>query len=226
MRTHSGARRVFMVSCSSSAIEVAQSTVARYMCRHSRPPSQGWRTFPQQSPTASRRSTPCPADDRIPNSVLFGHCAPRTTTLGVVWRDGKPNGGVDLAPGHRGAPVGPASATSVSGSRHLVWSSLFAAADLHNGHSGPSDRTTIALAKMLTLSGSAGSIRRECLDHMIVFGEAHLRRVLRGYGAYYNGSRTHRSLNKDAPLHRAIERLGAVVSRPVLGCLHHQYCRI
>jgi len=71
-----------------------------------------------------------------------------------------------------------------------------------------------------------GSTRRECLDHMIVFGEAHLRRILRGYAAYYNVSRTHRSLNKDAPLHRAIERLGAVVSRPVLGGLHHQYCRI
>src|ERR1700730_16590627 len=69
-----------------------------------------------------------------------------------------------------------------------------------------------------------GSIRRECLDPMIVFGEAHLRRILRGYAAYYNVSRTHRSLNKDAPLHRAIERLGAVVSRPVLGGLHHQYC--
>jgi transposase InsO family protein len=52
-----------------------------------------------------------------------------------------------------------------------------------------------------------GSIRRECLDHMIVFGEAHLRRTLRGYAAYYNVSRTHQSLNKDAPLHRAIERL-------------------
>jgi transposase InsO family protein len=52
-----------------------------------------------------------------------------------------------------------------------------------------------------------GSIRRGCLDHMIVFGEAHLRRILRGYAGYYNGSRTHRSLNKDAPFHRAIERL-------------------
>jgi hypothetical protein len=71
-----------------------------------------------------------------------------------------------------------------------------------------------------------GSIRRECLDHIIVFGEAHLRRIHRGYAAYYNVSRTHRSLNKDAPLQRAIERLGAVVSRPVLGGLHHQYCRI
>jgi transposase InsO family protein len=71
-----------------------------------------------------------------------------------------------------------------------------------------------------------GSIRRECLDHMTVFGEAHLRRILSGYAAYYNASRTHRSLNKDAPLRRAIERLGAVVSRPVLVGLHHQYGRI
>jgi len=71
-----------------------------------------------------------------------------------------------------------------------------------------------------------GSIRRECLDHMIVFGEAHLRRILRGYAAYYNEARTHRSLNKDAPFHRAIRRLRAITSQPVLGGLHHQYCRI
>jgi hypothetical protein len=71
-----------------------------------------------------------------------------------------------------------------------------------------------------------GSIRRECLDHMIVFGEAHLRRILGAYAAYYNESRTHRSLNKDAPFHRAIERLGAITSHPILGGLHHQYCRI
>ena len=71
-----------------------------------------------------------------------------------------------------------------------------------------------------------GTIRRECLDHMIVFGEAHLRRILRKYAAYYNESRIHRSLNKDAPFHRAIERVGAITSQPVLGGLHHQYCRI
>jgi transposase InsO family protein len=76
------------------------------------------------------------------------------------------------------------------------------------------------------VEGLIGSIRRECLDHMIVFGEAHLRRTLRGYAAYYNVSRTHRSLNKEAPLHRAIERFGAGVSRPVLGGLHNQYWRI
>jgi transposase InsO family protein len=71
-----------------------------------------------------------------------------------------------------------------------------------------------------------GTIRRECPHHMIVLGAAHLRRTLGKYAAYYNESRIHRSLNKDAPLQRAIERLGAITSQPVLGGLHHQYCRI
>jgi hypothetical protein len=53
-----------------------------------------------------------------------------------------------------------------------------------------------------------------------------MRRVLGKYAAYYNESRIHRSLNKDAPFHRAIERLGVITSQPVLGGLHHQYCRI
>src|SRR5256886_3263737 len=71
-----------------------------------------------------------------------------------------------------------------------------------------------------------GSIRRECVDHMVVLGEAHLRRMLNSYARYYNESRIHRSLSKDAPFPRAIERLGVITSRPVLGGLHHQYCRI
>src|SRR6266496_2461531 len=71
-----------------------------------------------------------------------------------------------------------------------------------------------------------GSIRRECVDHLVVLGETHLRRVLNSYARYYNESRIHRSLNKDAPFPRAIERLGVITSRPVLGGLHHQYCRI
>ena len=71
-----------------------------------------------------------------------------------------------------------------------------------------------------------GSIRRECLDHVIVFGEAHLRRILGAYAAYYSESRTHRSLSKDTPLQRATQRVGAITSQPILGGLHHHYCRI
>ena len=71
-----------------------------------------------------------------------------------------------------------------------------------------------------------GSIRRECLDHVIVFGEAHLRRVLRDYSHYYNANRTHWSLGKDAPLLRPVQHTGKIVSRPILGGLQHHYVRI
>ena len=72
-----------------------------------------------------------------------------------------------------------------------------------------------------------GSIRRECLDHVVVFNERHLRRVLRSYLAYYHGSRTHLALGKDTPEPRAIEPAGAgrVVARPEVGGLHHRYER-
>jgi transposase InsO family protein len=71
-----------------------------------------------------------------------------------------------------------------------------------------------------------GSLRRECVDHIVVLGEAHLRRILTKYATYYNELRTHRSLKKDAPIPRPIQHVGRITSGPVLGGLHHHYCRI
>jgi transposase InsO family protein len=71
-----------------------------------------------------------------------------------------------------------------------------------------------------------GSIRRECVDHIIALGEMHLRRVLKSYADYYNCVRTHRSFNKDAPVSRPVQRTGVVSSRAILGCLHHRYARV
>src|SRR4029077_9557432 len=71
-----------------------------------------------------------------------------------------------------------------------------------------------------------GSIRRECLDHIFVLGEAHLRRVLRTYADYYNKIRTHRSLDKDAPIFRPAQSTGNIKSHPILGGLHHHYARV
>jgi transposase InsO family protein len=71
-----------------------------------------------------------------------------------------------------------------------------------------------------------GSIRRECIDHVVVFGERHLRHVLLSYMTYYNDARTHLSLNKDAPAPRTIQTSGRVSCQPILGGLHHQYARI
>jgi transposase InsO family protein len=71
-----------------------------------------------------------------------------------------------------------------------------------------------------------GTLRRECLDQMLIFGEAHLRHILTLYASYYNESRTHLSLRKDAPLGRTVQRYGTIAAKPILSGLHHSYARI
>ena len=71
-----------------------------------------------------------------------------------------------------------------------------------------------------------GSIRRESLDHLIVFGEAHLRGFLKAYASYYNEVRTHLSLDKDAPDFRRAQKFGRIAAMPIRSALHHQYVRI
>jgi transposase InsO family protein len=71
-----------------------------------------------------------------------------------------------------------------------------------------------------------GTLRRDCVDQMVIFGETHLRRILSAYAAYYNQARTHLALQKDAPSRRAVQRSGAIVAIPILTGLHHQYIRI
>lgn len=71
-----------------------------------------------------------------------------------------------------------------------------------------------------------GTLRRDCLDHVLVLGETHLRRVLTLYSQYYNETRTHLGLSKDTPLRRAVQRSGTVISAPILSGLHHRYARI
>ena len=70
-----------------------------------------------------------------------------------------------------------------------------------------------------------GTIRRECLVHVIVFSERHLERILDEYVAYYNESRTHLGIKKYCPEPRPVEApdSGPIVALPVLGGLHHRY---
>ena len=72
-----------------------------------------------------------------------------------------------------------------------------------------------------------GSIRRECLDHVIVLNETHLRRTLARYASYYHGARTHLSLAEDAPTPRPAQAItdGDVIAFPEVGGLHHRYER-
>src|SRR5262249_2202586 len=71
-----------------------------------------------------------------------------------------------------------------------------------------------------------GTVRRKCLDRLLIFGEAHLRQLLSSYAAYYNEVRTHMALSKDAPLGRRGHKSGVIVAIPVLLGLHHHYVRI
>ncbi len=72
-----------------------------------------------------------------------------------------------------------------------------------------------------------GTLRRDCIDHVIVVDENHLRRILREYLAYYHGCRTHLSLEKDSPEPRKVESpdQGKIVEFPMVGGLHHRYSR-
>jgi len=80
--------------------------------------------------------------------------------------------------------------------------------------------------EVAVLKQAVGPIRRDCLDHVVVFGEQHLRHLLNSYQRYYNEVRTHLSLKKDAPLRRDVRRVGRVLPLPILGGLHHQYVRV
>jgi hypothetical protein len=72
-----------------------------------------------------------------------------------------------------------------------------------------------------------GTLRRDCIDHVIVFNETHLRRILRDYLVYYHSCRTHLSLEKDSPKPREVESpdQGTIVEFPMVGGLHHRYAR-
>jgi transposase InsO family protein len=71
-----------------------------------------------------------------------------------------------------------------------------------------------------------GSIRRECVDHVIVLGEAHRRRILKSYSRYYNEARAHLALDNDAAVSRSVQRTGVIRSVAILDGLHHHYIRI
>ena len=91
----------------------------------------------------------------------------------------------------------------------------------------PIRRKLHCLANRKFMGGhSIGSIRRKCLDHVVVLGERHLRHLLANYATYYNGVRTHLALDKDAPLHRPAQTVGLIASVTWLGGLHRHYVRM
>ena len=90
----------------------------------------------------------------------------------------------------------------------------------------PPNVIEIALVECIYVERLIGTLRRECLDHVLIFGEWHLRRILALYSSYYNQTRTHLALRKDVPLRRAVQGSGTIVATPILFGLHHRYARI
>src|SRR5258705_4602589 len=205
--------------------EVSQSSVAKYMVKRCGPPSQGWSTF------LRNHAPDIAAMDlfivpTIGFELLYGLAIVRLARRDLVW--------INVTP-HPTAEWVARQITEAfpwnEAPRHLI-------RDRDQGYGAAATRRLRAMGirDKPIAPGSPwqnafaerliGSIRRECVNHLVVLGEAHLRRILTKYAAYYNGLRTHRSLNKDAPIHRAIQRVGRIVSAPVLDGLHHHYCRI
>ena len=207
------------------AIDIGQTSVAKYMVRFRKPPSQGWKTFLRNHahgiasidlfvvPTATFRM--------LYGLLILGHGRRKIMALDVT--------------AHPTAAWVAQQVTEACGwdapPEYLIRDNdaIFGAVFTRRLRSmGIRDRPTAPRSPWQ--NGYAerliGSIRRECLDHVVVFGERHLRHLLRSYMGYYNQTRTHLSLGKDSPLTRAIEAIGRIIAIPILGGLHHRYARI
>ena len=205
--------------------ELAQSTVAKYMAKRCGPPSQGWRTFLQNhAPViAAMDLFVVPT---IGFDLLYALVIIRLDRRDLVWINVTTNPTAEwIARQITEAFPWDDAPRYLIRDRDRVYGTVVTrrlrAMGIRDKPIAPGSPWQNGFAERLI-----GSIRRECVDHMIVFGEAHLRRILTKYAAYYNELRTHRSLNKDAPIHRAIQYVGSIVSTPVLGGLHHKYVRV
>jgi putative transposase len=207
-------------------LTVSQATVSQYMLRPRRPPSQAWRAFLMNHardlialdfltvPTATFRV--------LFVLVVLSHRRRRLVHFNVTEHPTAEWTGRQLieACGQEESP------------RHLIrdrdgvygerFSRQARTLDIREAVIAPRSPWQNAYAERVI-----GSIRRECLDHVVVIGERHLRGILSQYVDYYNGTRTHLSLAKDAPDPRSVQppRQGNVVQVPRVGGLHHEYRR-
>ena len=205
--------------------EVAQSSVAKYMVKRRGPPSQGWRTF------LSNHAPDIAAMDlfvvpTIGFDLLYAFVIVRLDRRDLVFINVTTNPTAEwIAQQITEAFPWDDAPRYLIRDRDRVYGAVFTR---RLGAMGIRDKPTAQASPWQ--NGFAerliGSIRRECVDHLIVLSEDHLRRILRAYARYYNDIRTHWSLDKDAPVSRPVQRTGAISSHAILGGLHRQYVRI
>ena len=205
--------------------EIAQSTVSKYMVRGRRPPSQSWKTFLRNHADAIAAidlfMVPTVTFDLLYAFLVVGHGRRQLLWFDVTrhptaqWRARQMT---------EAFPWASAPTYLLRDNDHAygqVFTGRLAAMGIRDRPISPGSPWQNGIAERLI-----GTLRRECLDHVVVFGERHLRRLLSAYAVYYNQTRPHRSLQKDAPICRAAQRIGTIAAIPILGGLHHQYVRI
>jgi transposase InsO family protein len=205
--------------------EVAQSSVAKYMVKRHGPPSQGWRTFLRNyaPDIAARDLFIVPT---IGFDLLYAFVIIRLDRRDLVWINVTTNPTAEWIARQltEAFPWNEAPLYLIR-DRDRIYGTVVTrrlrAMGIRDKPIAPASPWQNAFAERLI-----GSIRRECLYHIVDLGEAHLRRILRSYSAYYNDIRTHRSLDKDAPVSRPVQRTGCIKSHPILGGLHHHYVRV
>jgi transposase InsO family protein len=205
--------------------EVAQSTVAKYMVKRCGPTSQQWRTF-LRNHAPDLAAMDMFIAPTLGFDLLYGLVIVRLDRRDLVWINVTTNPTAEWIARQitEAFPWNEAPHYLVRDRDHVYGAAVkrrLRAMGIRDKPIAPASLWQNGFAERLI-----GSIRRECVDHIVVLGEAHLRRILRKYAAYYKELRTHRSLNKDAPIHRAIQHRGGIVSVAILGGLHHHYCRI
>jgi transposase InsO family protein len=205
--------------------EVAQSSVAKYMVKRRGPPSQGWRTF-LRNHAPDIAAMDLFVVPTISFGLLYALIIVRLDHRELVWVNVTPNPTAEwIARQVTEAFPWDDAPQHLIRDRDRIYGTIVTrrlrAMGIRDKPTAPASPWQNGFAERLI-----GSIRRECVDHLVVLGEAHLRRILRAYARYYNDIRTHRSLDKDAPVSRPIQRTGIMSSRPILGGLHHHYVRV
>ena len=206
-------------------IDVGQTTVAKYMLRSKRPPSQGWKTFLHNHADgiASMDLFVVPT---ISFRLLYGFLILKHSRREILWLNATAHPTAEWIARQLPEALGWERAPQyVVRDRDAIYGDVVK----HRLRTmGNRDRPIAARSPWQNghTERLIGSIRRDCIDHVVVFGERHLRHLLRLYQRYYNDARTHLSLNKDTPASRAVQTVGRIVPNPHLGGLHHQYVRI
>jgi transposase InsO family protein len=205
--------------------ELAQSSVAKYMVNRRGPPSQGWWTF------LHNHAPDIAAMDlfvvpTISFDLLYAFVIVRLDRRDLIWINVTANPTAEWVARQitEAFPWDEAPRYLIR-DRDRIYGSVVTrrlrAMGIRDKPTAPASPWQNGIAERLI-----GSIRHECVDHMIVLGEVHQRRILKFYADYYNSVRTHRSLNKDAPVSRSVQRTGVISSRAILGGLHRHYARV